>query len=225
VTLPQLTSQPPGQLDPLNLRQVFPSQAPYNLPDLFPTPLSKVPDYLIPYRLRVRSNCITPSNTAIHFFRPDRTFETTFSKPLKAWQYLSKYDVLLSPDFTIYPGMPLPLELFNIYRNRWCARYWQERGKYVIPTVRWTIPERYDMAFAGLPPESVVATSAVGVDLSDAITQSQFVNGFHAMVDRLNPRQVLFYGPVPTELWTVCDIVQYDYQHWSQMAPSRRADG
>jgi len=214
----------PGNLDPLNLRVIYPSDGIHSLPELHPTPLSKVPAYLIPYRLRVRSTQVTPQNTGVHFFRPDRTFESAFARPQKAWQFLDKYEVLLSPDFSIYPGMPLPLELFNIYRNRWCARYWQERGKFVIPTIRWTTPDRYQLAFEGIPKKSIVATSAVGVNTADLLVRAQFINGYREMVKRLRPQLVLFYGPVPFELWDVCDIAHYPYEHWSQMTPSKRAD-
>lgn len=44
---------------------------------------------------------------------------------------------LVGPDFSTYDEWPLPLRLFSVYKNRWCSRYWQEAGFYVIPSIQY----------------------------------------------------------------------------------------
>lgn len=40
------------------------------------------------------------------------------------------------PDFSLYQDHPAVLRLYNLYRSRWCARYWQECGYPIIPIVQ-----------------------------------------------------------------------------------------
>lgn len=218
-------NNPPGNLDKLKLRTLWSSTGPYEFPGLYPVPLDIVPEYLIPYGRRTRSKKITPDNTAVHFYKSDLEFETVFFRPDKAWQFLDRYNTLLAPDFTIFRGMPLPLEMFQIYRSRWCARLWQERGKYVIPNIRWTTPDRYEMAFSGLPKGNVVAVSSVNTGLSDPTDRRYFINGYQAMMEWLRPKVILFHGPLPEGISSIAEVVHYNYVHWSKekhQQPSRR---
>lgn len=40
------------------------------------------------------------------------------------------------PDFSTWANWPFPTRLHNIYRSRWCGRYWQEAGVPVIPIIQ-----------------------------------------------------------------------------------------
>jgi hypothetical protein len=114
----------------------------------------------------------------VHFFLDDYRFETVWSRPLRALEHLSKHRILLTPDFSLYADWPLVMQQWNVYRNRWCGRYWQALGFQVIPTLSWSTSESFDFCFDGIPQNSLVTVSAVGVDLSNPSQYKQFTEGF-----------------------------------------------
>ncbi len=173
------------------------------------TPLSAIPDWLVAYRARVRSPKFDFNRAAVHFFLDDYRFETVWARPLRALEHLSKYRILLTPDFSLYADWPLVMQQWNVYRSRWCGRYWQELGYQVIPTVSWSIPESFTFCFEGLPRNSLVAVSALGVNVGEPAQRERFMDGFHEMVERVAPSEVLAFGRLPTEAYELALIITY----------------
>ena len=95
--------------------------------------------------------------------------------------------------------MPLPLQIYNCYRKNWCAAYWQSKGMTVIPTVGWADERTFDFCFNGLPQNSIVSVSSVGV-MNNEGAKKMFLDGYNAMMEKLHPKQVLFYGSVPENI-------------------------
>jgi hypothetical protein len=218
----------PGRFDALHARQVFPSDNDWGIPLLRHTAAGRIPAWLVPYRQRIRAN--EPlDDGAVHFFLDDYRFETVWSRPNKALEALAPYRTLLSPDFSLYRDWPLMLQLWNTYRNRWCGRFWQEEGYSVIPTVSWSTAESYDFCFLGVPRRSIVAVSAVGVNLSTSSRQASdapleyrlFVDGFMEMVRRLEPLVVLSYGRLPATCHELVEVVSYPTR-WTSIRAARR---
>jgi len=58
----------------------------------------------------------------------DYQFERVWNYPDRYIDVLKKFAFVLSPQFSMYEDMPLVTKLYNLYRNRWCGRYWQENG-------------------------------------------------------------------------------------------------
>lgn len=82
------------------------------------------------------------------FFTEDYRFVGTYDFADKYLEGLLEEDwtALVAPEFSTYDDWPLPLRLFNVYKNRWCARYWQDAGFYVIPSIQFmTISETVDL--------------------------------------------------------------------------------
>ena len=209
----------PGSYDATHAEQLFPSDNAYDIPDLPAVPLSVTPHWLVPYGQRLRSNGGL-SDGAVHFFLDDYRFETVWSRPNKALQHLSKYQTLLTPDFSIYADYPRALQIWNVYRSRWCGALWTSLGFVVIPTVSWATSDTYDFCFAGLPQHSLLGVSTVGT-WKDLATQQHFLTGFAEMVPRLMPLRVLCYGqPYPA----MCDLVavQAYPARWQGLKRARR---
>jgi hypothetical protein len=179
-----------------------------------------VPAWLAPYRTRIRAG-EPPDDGAVHFFLDDYRFETVWSRPRKALEALAPYTTLLSPDFSLYRDWPLMLQMWNVYRNRWCGAFWQSQGFTVIPTVSWSTAESYDFCFLGLSRRSVVALSAVGVRLEDPLERYLFEEGFREMVARLEPAVVLSYGPLPAGCRELVEVVEYPTR-WTGIRQARR---
>jgi len=210
----------PGSFDALHATELFPSDNALGIPCLAHVSLERVPAWLAPYRTRIRAN-EPPDDGAVHFFMDDYRFETVWSRPRKALEALAPYGTLLSPDFSLYRGWPLILQMWNVYRNRWCGAFWASQGFTVIPTVSWSTAESYDFCFLALPQRSVVAVSAVGVRMEDALERYLFCAGFRETVERLAPTVVLSYGPLPVECRALVEVVEYPTR-WQGIRRARK---
>jgi hypothetical protein len=210
----------PGSFDALHAMELFPSDNELGIPCLAHVSLDTLPAWLAPYRTRIRAN-EPPDDGAAHFFMDDYRFETVWSRPRKALEALAPYTTLLSPDFSLYRDWPLMLQMWNVYRNRWCGAFWQSQGFTVIPTVSWSTVESYDFCFLGAPRRSVVAVSSVGVRLEDPLEGYLFREGFRKMVVRLQPRVVLSYGPLPAGCCELVDVMEYPTR-WEGIRQARR---
>lgn len=136
---------------------------------------------------------------AVHFYLDDYQFERVWNTPERNLNQLSAFDFVLSPDFSLFTDMPLPLQIYNCYRKNWCAAYWQSEGLTVIPTVGWADERTFDFCFNGLPQNSIVSVSSVGV-MNNEGAKKMFRDGYNAMMEKLHPKQVLFYGSVPENI-------------------------
>lgn len=148
---------------------------------------------LIPYRVDANRN-----GTA-HFFLDDYRFERCWKNPDSQIEELEKYDGVLSPDFSMYTNYPEAMQIWQVYRNRWCACYWQSFGIKVIPTVSWSDEESFKYCFLGIPKHSIVAIGTVGVLTNDE-AKTLFMNGFKEMLKQLEPKLILSYGNRLSEL-------------------------
>jgi len=198
----------PGQLDALHASDPYPSDNDWGIPTLAHAPLYWQPEWLIPYRQRVRTEQ-SLAEGAVHFFLQDYRFETVWSRPWKALTALRSYRTLLTPDFSLYRDWPPTLQLWNSYRSRWCGCFWRGQGFQVIPTVSWSNAGSYDHCFLGLPRHSLLAVGTVGVDVADPLSRQLFLNGFQEMVRRLAPSRVLCYGRPPEVCHQWVEVVSY----------------
>ena len=95
----------------------------------------------------------------VHFFLYDYRFERVWKNPDNDIVKLSRYRAVLSPDFSMYLEMAPVMQLYNVFRNRWCGAYWASKGIRVIPTVNWGDESTFDFCFDGIEKGSVVAVS------------------------------------------------------------------
>lgn len=186
----------------------FESDNAWGIPVVPPVPVSAVPDWLIPYRMRIRSE-EDLGRGAVHFFLDDYRFESVWNAPERSLRVLAGWEVVLSPDFSLYRNYPLALQLESVYRNRWCQAYWSHHGFTVIPTVSWSTTASYTFAFMGLPKRSVVAIGTVGIRWQEEYECSLFTQGWEEMLARLDPVQVVVYGDLPKELQVQVQVECY----------------
>lgn len=134
-----------------------------------------------------------PVKSGLHFFIDDFRFENVWTRPDKYIDMLRKYEVVLSPDFSMYTDMPKALQIYNHYRKQWLSAYWQMLDIPVIPTIAWSNEESYSFCFDGVPTNSVVAVSSVGTQKNKE-SKRLFALGYDAMMERLSPVKVLYFG-------------------------------
>lgn len=95
----------------------------------------------------------------VHFFLYDYRFERVWKNPDNDIEKLSRYRAVLSPDFSMYIEMAPVMQLYNVFRNRWCGAYWASKGLRVIPTVNWGDESTFEFCFQGIEKGNTVAVS------------------------------------------------------------------
>lgn len=135
----------------------------------------------------------------IHFFIDDYQFESRLWRtPEKSAEVLKDFSCVLTPDFSLYTDFPMAMQIYNHYRKHWLGAYWQSLGMNVIPTIAWSDEKSFEWCFDGEPTQSTVAVSSVGTQRNKE-TKKLFLDGWDAMIDKLHPETVIFYGSVPKE--------------------------
>jgi hypothetical protein len=81
------------------------------------------------------------------FFTEDYRFNDAYSSAAEFLEQLleTDWDCVVGPDFSTYGDWPMGIVLHNLYKNRWCSRYWQEAGIKVIPSIQYITPGQLDM--------------------------------------------------------------------------------
>lgn len=92
----------------------------------------------------------------VHFFLYDYRFERVRKNPDNDIEKLSRYRAVLSPDISMYLEMAPVLQIYNVFRNRWCGAYWASKGISVIPSVNWGDESTFDFCFQGIEKGIVV---------------------------------------------------------------------
>lgn len=155
-----------------------------------------------------------------HFFLDDRRFETLWTYPQHAIPKLARFHAVLTPDFSMYPGWPQACSLWNHYRKQWLGRFWQAHRIHVIATVNWADEETFPFCFLGIPKRQSVALSVP--DIRDPETHRRFMHGFNAMLQHLNPRQILVYGRLPVAPPANIQVINY-LPDWNKIKPRIKA--
>lgn len=132
-------------------------------------------------------------DAGIHFYVDDYQFERIWNDPDKYVDILMDYDCILSPDFSLYMDMPMPMKIWNVYRSRFIGAFFQSFGINVIPTISWAERETYKFCFVGIPKGSIVSVSTVGVKNSNE-SLAIWNDGMGAMIDAIQPEAIIEYG-------------------------------
>ena len=158
-----------------------------------------IPDDLIGFNYAKSSK---NKNAGIHFYIDDYQFERIWTSPEKYLNILKEYECILSPDFSLYTDMQMPMKIWNIYRSRLIGSYYQNNGIKVIPTISWAEKETFSFCFQGIPKNSIVSVSTIGVK-RDKDAMKIWREGMDEMIKQIEPSVILIYG----------GEVEYDYQN------------
>ena len=129
----------------------------------------------------------------IHFFLDDSAFSVVWNQPDRYIDMFKKWGGCFSPDFSLFMDYPLSIQIWNVYRNRWCGAYWQSNGINVIPTISWSDANSFNFCFCGVEKGSYVACSTVGIMRNEAYKEA-FKVGFDKMLSVIEPEFVFMYG-------------------------------
>ena len=155
----------------------------------------------------------------VHFFLYDYRFERVWKNSDNDIEKLSRYRAVLSPDFSMYLEMAPVMQLYNVFRNRWCGAYWASKGLRVIPTVNWGDESSFDFCFEGIEKGSVVAVSTYMASEHDNRCDQKewFLAGYNEMLRRIEPEKIICYNtPFPEMQGNIIDV-DYERSSWRYM--------
>ena len=150
----------------------------------------------------------TNENTkkGVHFFIDDYRMDNVYANYEKVLPRLRQYRFILTPDYSLYKDLPRAIQVYNVFRNRWCGAYWQKQGLTVIPTISWSDAPSYDFCFSGVEKGSIVAIGMIGCKRG---CKTAFMRGYNAMLERIEPQAVICLGTPFQEM--TGNIISIDY--------------
>jgi hypothetical protein len=197
--------------DTMFLRNQFKSVGMFRLPLVKKQEISLEDVSLIGYDKVNQSN---DYKSIVHFFLDDYKFESIYNNPEKKIEVLRKFKAVLTPDFSMFVEMPIALQLFATFKNRWTGAYLQQQGIKVIPTVRWGDLTSFNFCFDGIEKDSIVAVSTIGIKNQ----KSHFLLGYNEMLSRIKPSKIICYGKPFDEMKG--DIIEVDYAKTNNLQKS-----
>ena len=131
------------------------------------------------------------------FFTEDYRFNNCYDFASNVLEDLLEEDwtAIMLPDYSLYDSYPFPMKLWNLYRSRWCGRYWQEAGFHVIPIIQGFLatsnfPMEYEIIIGSLPEKVPMAACQMrsNPDYKD------FCKILNDAIDILSMETLIIYG-------------------------------
>lgn len=148
------------------------------------------PERLIPFNV---AKSTTDYDSCVHFFIDDYQFERIWMQPYRYLSMLRQFRAVIAPDFSQYADTPQALRIWQNYRAKYLAAWWQQEGVSVIPNVTWSTPDSFTYCFDGIPTHSVIAINCQGIR-SSALSMYLWRTGYQEAIRRLRPRLIIRYG-------------------------------
>ena len=129
----------------------------------------------------------------IHFYIDDYQFERIWNAPHNYMDILKKFDCVLTPDFSLYTEMPLPMKMWNVYRSRLIGQIMQDYNIKVIPTLQWCEEDSFEFVFEGIEEGGTVSVSTIGVK-KDEEALKIWIAGMDKAIEIIKPKTIIVYG-------------------------------
>lgn len=203
----------------INSNAIFPGETDMGIPSLLPERIA-TPD-LLPHRTYCKGDpddatdsyfCYSQQFYAelqpgtIGFYTEDWRFTELFSNPEGFLDWLQNYPSiksLVGPDYSCFPrAWPLVMNLYNVYKSRWCSRLWQEAGYNVIPSIQildpLPLPKKLSYTFEyilnTLPNPCPTVAFQIRGDKTNPKSTENIISLINDVVNTLKPHGVLLYA-------------------------------
>jgi len=175
----------------------------YNMPIISPYN-GPIPEHIMSFN-RVRASKIR--NCGVHFYISDSFFECVWNVPEKYLPMLKSLPAVISTDYSLYSDMLMPEVIWNTFRNKLLAAWWQKNGIIVIPNVSWGKDRSFDMCLEGYPKNSIISINSTGLR-QDAQAKRLWIEGYYQVIDVLSPTHIIRYGAKQD-----CELVSISSYH------------
>jgi hypothetical protein len=160
-------------------------------------------DQLMPkvlYPFSKRKKVKEKSAMTIHFYQPDYRFRPLLKNLDKCIEELKKFNGVISVDCSLYRDMFPTEQIYDSFLNHAIAYYMQVKGLLVYPNVRWGSKDSFEYCFDGYPKNYILSIGTRGC--CDTVEDKYFLKlGINEMLNRLNPKAVIVYGPMPKDVF------------------------
>lgn len=143
-------------------------------------------------------------NQWVCFYEDDYLFERVWNSPKRYVRQLSRFEGVISPDFSVYYDMPLAMQMWNIFRNRALGAWLQKQGIKVIPNIRFGDGRTFECSCAGVSRYSVISIGTLGC-LKANNYRDTFEKGVEFVATTLKPETIIFYGAFPKNIDDIKD--------------------
>ena len=133
------------------------------------------------------------SNFILCFYTQDNRFEQYYNTPSKYIDELKRRGMtsIIMPNFSMYPHLATIQQLFNLYKSRWTARFFQECGFDVIPDIQ--LNKHVDYVLDGLEVGVNAIATQWHTDKSDKKHVEEKIETLRYVLNKLKPKQIIFY--------------------------------
>lgn len=177
-------------------KRIYPGVGQYNIPEILPQDVDLTDAEVLGFNYAKGEDF--PEEYICHFYLDDYQFERVWKDPDLYIDLMKRFKAVLAPDFSIYDDFPTAVNIYNHYRKHWVARYWQDHGVKVIPTICWGDEDSFAWCFDGTPKHSTISISVVGCNKGDG---RDYWTGFNKAIEVLEPKKILlFKGNSPVTL-------------------------
>lgn len=187
-------------------KQIYIGDNQFNIPEIKP---EKFVDckYI---RFNEAQKCQKRDQVGVHFFVDDYYFDRIWNQFSRYIGMLAEFKAVLTPDWSVYTDWPVAVNIWNHYRKHYVGAYLQDMGVRVYPTIEWSDKESQKWCFDGEPVGGCVAVGSIGTQ-KDIEARKLFVYGYDAMLERLKPETIMFWGALPKECRG--NIIRMDAQY------------
>lgn len=179
-------------------KRIYPGVGPFDIPEILPQDIDLEDPQIIGFNYAKGYDF--PEWSICHFYLDDYQFDRVWKDPDLYIKLMRQFKAVLAPDFSLYTDFPKAVQIYNHYRKHWIARYWQEHGVKVIPTICWSTPDSFEWCFDGEPRDATVSISVLGCNRDEQMKRDYWI-GFNEATRVLRPKRILlFKGNSPVVL-------------------------
>ena len=164
-------------------------------PHLMPTidAVTSIPSAtsLTPFDKRLQST--SANREIVHFYIEDSRFRSVLVNPVTCTSSLSEFAAVIGPDVSPYASHTGFMRATSIWYGRAITAFWQVHGLKVIPNIRWIEDSDLDFALCGVPSESILALSTLGVSRTRQ-QRSCLRKGIERIISEKSPTRIVGHG-------------------------------
>lgn len=156
-------------------------------------------EHIVPRRLLPFSKAMQEKEDFrqwVCFYEDDFLFERIWNNPKRYVARLSKFEGVITPDFSVYYDMPLSMQIWNMFRSRAIGAWLQSQGIRVIPNIRFGDERTFDCCCDGISRHSVISIGTHGC-LKVKKYRGTLEKGIAYVAKKLEPETMVLYGSAP----------------------------
>ncbi len=130
------------------------------------------------------------------YYTDDDRFEQVWTNSVKYLEKVKKHNIknMITPNFSAFDDFPFAVKIWQLYRSRWVARYWQEAGINIIPDIWMTsLEEKQSIVYEGLPEKIPVAAVQIRTNTKSKDILKSYIQRLKTYLENVNVECLVIY--------------------------------